>query len=75
MINDVYLNALDKLLFDYFFDVSMALHEPVDGLTDDQNEFRSMVQMEAVHVRGEGFAHQLGRAVARRGDEAPALVL
>ena len=58
LIDDPYLHAVDNLLEEYFRDVTMTLPEPVEGLSDDQNELRSLIQLEAIHVRGEGFLTQ-----------------
>jgi len=55
------LDPLDKLLDEYVFTATMTLPEPVEGLTDDQNEVRSLIQLEAIHVRGEAFQGQLER--------------
>lgn len=59
LIDDPYLHTLDNLLDDYFRDVTMTLPEPVEGLSDDQNELRTLIQLEAIYVRGEGFLMQL----------------
>ena len=55
VIDDPWLWALAELLDEYFTKVTMTLPEPVEGLTEEQDEMRSMLQLEALYVRGEGF--------------------
>jgi hypothetical protein len=53
------LKPLEKLLEEYVFTVTMTLPEPVEGLSEEQNEVRSLIQLESIHVRGEAFQSQL----------------
>ena len=53
------LDPLDKLLREYVFTVTMTILAPVEGLSENQNEFRSLIQLESIHVRGEAFQSQL----------------
>lgn len=53
------LDPLENLLEDYVFTVTMTLPEPVEGLSEEQNEVRSLIQLESIHVRGEAFHGQL----------------
>jgi hypothetical protein len=55
------LEPLDELLGEYVDTATMVIGEPVVGLSDDQDELRRMIQLEAAHVRGEGFPHQLAQ--------------
>jgi hypothetical protein len=53
------LGPIDELLGEYVFAVTMTLPEPVDGLSEEQNEVRFLIQLESIHVRGEAFQSQL----------------
>ncbi len=53
------LGPLEELLSEYVFTVTMTLPEPVDGLSREQDEVRSLIQLESIHVRGEAFQSQL----------------
>ena len=59
MIDARILDPLEELLREYVFTVTMTLPEPVEGLSDNQNELRSLIQLESIHVRGEAFQSQL----------------
>jgi hypothetical protein len=53
------LGPLEELLGEYVFTVTMTLPEPVAGLSEEQDEVRSLIQLESIHVRGEAFQSQL----------------
>jgi hypothetical protein len=53
------LDPLERLLEEYVFTVTMTLPEPVEGLSEAQDEVRSLIQLESIHVRGEAFQCQL----------------
>lgn len=55
------LDPLDKLLEEYLVAATMTLPEPVEGLTEDENDVRALIQLEAIHVRGEAFQSQIER--------------
>lgn len=59
VIDGMILGPLEELLGEYVFTVTMTLPEPIDGLSEEQNEVRSLIQLESIHVRGEGFQSQL----------------
>jgi hypothetical protein len=61
LIGATILDPLERLLDQYVFTVTTTLPEPVEGLSDDQDEIRSLIQLEAIHVRGEAFQSQLER--------------
>lgn len=58
------LDPLDKLLEEYLVAATMILPEPVEGLTEDENDVRALIQLEAIHVRGEAFQSQIERMAA-----------
>lgn len=58
------LDPLDKLLEEYLVAATMTVPEPVEGLTEDENDVRALVQLEAIHVRGEAFQSQIERMAA-----------
>jgi hypothetical protein len=53
------LGPLEELLSEYVSTVTMTLPEAVDGLSEEQNDVRSLIQLESIHVRGEAFQSQL----------------
>ena len=53
------LDPLEKLLREYVFTVTMTILAPVEGLSENQNELRSLIQLESIHVRGEASQSQL----------------
>ena len=59
MIDARILGPLEKLLREYVFTVTMTLPAPVEGLSENQNELRWLIQLESIHVRGEAFQSQL----------------
>ena len=52
------LEPLHKLLDEYYSKTAIALREPVEGLSDVQNEIRMLTQLDALCVRGEMFHAQ-----------------
>ena len=55
------LEPLHRLLDEYYSTMTIALAEPVEGLSDVQNELRMLAQLDALCVRGEMFHAQLER--------------
>ena len=55
------LDPLDRLLGEYVVATTMAIPAPVEGLTEDENDVRALIQLEAIHVRGEAFQSQIER--------------
>ena len=53
------LEPLERALEDYFSAVSMTLMGRRPGLTEAQDDIRSDLELEALHVRGQGFQNQL----------------
>ena len=60
LIATTILDPLERLLDQYVFTVTTTLPEPLES--DDQDEIRSLIQLEAIHVRGEAFQSQLERS-------------
>ena len=61
VIDEEILGPLEQLLDDYFIAVTITLPEPVEGLSDDQNEIRWSIQLAAIYVRGEECQSQTER--------------
>ncbi len=55
------LAPLEQLLSEYVDAVSATLPEPMEALSDEQNEVRILIQLDAIHVRGEAYQHEFER--------------